>query len=552
MSPRRCRSFYVRQMLPLKRFTYPASGILALTLSFLTAISSLATVLVAHAQTPLPVGDTLRIGVFEAEVIALERARAIRFARLDARDAELEVTEARGGLLPRVSTQAGFTRELQPVNQFAGTQAGDLLGADGPTDWVIFNERARTDGNPETEPISLGQFLERQERARREAGADDVRTPGSPFSVPNQFQAGLSFSQAILAPGAAAQLRAAQAFREATDASLRREIAATLDSVRQAYLSVLLADARVGVIERSERRTTAALAEAERRIDEGIASISERLSSQVELANIRTELIQARLQEVKARNGFRLTLGLPATTPIVLTDPLAIDDEFLLADMSAEQAFAIASELRADLEEARFFIAARQAQVDAARASLQPNLNAVADLNLVGNVPDERRRVRSDPVDPFGFDVERRGIFSEDFWNIGATAGLQLQWNLFEGGALRARVERARVGVREAELQFEQMADVVLLEVEDALAEMRAARERVLIQQTNVDFAEQNYEVSNQRVLQGVATTMERREASTQLDESRLNLLQAIHDYLSARSALLAAVGVESMAGWAP
>jgi outer membrane protein TolC len=541
-------------MLPVKRRSLrmmPKAASARVT-AYISIALLIVTVTGVAAQTSLPVDDTLRLSVPGAEMLALERARAIRLARLDLEDADLEVTEARGGLQPRISTQAGFTRELQPVNQFAGTQAGDLLGADGPTDWVVYNERARTDGNPDTAPISLEQFMERQERARREAGADEVRSPGSPFSVPNQFQAGLSFSQAILAPGAAAQLRAAQAFREATDASLRREIAATLDSVRQAYLSVLLADARAGVIERSERRTAAALAEAERRIEEGIASISERLSSQVELANIRTELIQARLQEGRARNGFRLTLGLPATTPIVLTDPLAIDDDFLLADMSAEQALAIASELRADLEEARLFIAARQAQVDAARASLQPNLNAVADLNLIGNVPDERRRVRSDPVDPFDFDVERRGIFSDDFWNIGATAGLQLQWNLFEGGALRARVERARVGVREAELQFEQVADVVLLEVEDALAQMRAARERVLIQQTNVDFAEQNYEVANQRVLQGVATTMERREASTQLDESRLNLLQAIHDYLSARSAFLAAVGVESMAGWAP
>jgi len=501
------------------------------------------------AQRPA-VSDTLRLSMADAVRLALERNPALRLSLLDVDQADAEVREARGGLLPRIATDAQFTRDIRPIDPFAGTQAGRLVGGQEPSDWLLFNERARTDGNPSTQPLPLPEFQARQERAFEREGVSPGSGGVSPFNVPNQLQAGLSFSQAVLAPGSAAQLRTARIFREAASAGLRRQAAATADSAQRAYLGALLANAQAEVRRRGTERSEAAAEEAARRVAAGTAAITERLASQVEAANLRTELLEARLQEEQARNSLKLALGLSPIQPLVLTDALVVDDGFAAAGIPLDAALARAVERRADLEESRLAVAAQRASVAAARGQLRPSLNAVVNVNLAGNVPDDRDRIVTDPFQPFEVDVDRRGVLSSDFWDLGLSAGLQLQWNLFQGGQLRAQVDQARVGAQQAEIRLTQTRDRVVMEVENALLEMRTARDRVLLQQENVELAERSFEAIDARVRQGVATAFERREASEQLDAARLNLVRGTHDYLAARSRFFAAVGMGPGETW--
>jgi outer membrane protein TolC len=99
------------------------------------------------------------------------------------------------------------------------------------------------------------------------------------------------------------------------------------------------------------------------------------------------------------------------------------------------------------------------------------------------------------------------------------------------------------VAVEVAELQLRQVELGVELEVRQALREVQGAAQRARIQEANVERAERNYAMVAERVVQGVAVPLERREASEQLDRSRLSLAQARHDYLAARSRLRAATG---------
>jgi len=215
-----------------------------------------------------------------------------------------------------------------------------------------------------------------------------------------------------------------------------------------------------------------------------------------------------------------------------------------MADIAIQEALDTARDQRDDLKEAHYFLASREASFDAARNTRLPQLNAIANFNVAGNLPDNRDRIITDPFNPFDIEVEQRRIFSSNFWSLGLSAGLQISWSIFEGRRISAQNQQAFLDVRQAELQFEQLTEVVHTEVENAINDLGAARDRALIQEDNVIVAEQNYEAAHQRVLRGIATQVERREAASQLDQSRLNLLQAKHDYLSARSRLLTAIGV--------
>jgi outer membrane protein TolC len=105
------------------------------------------------------------------------------------------------------------------------------------------------------------------------------------------------------------------------------------------------------------------------------------------------------------------------------------------------------------------------------------------------------------------------------------------------------------VAVSKAEVELDQTIEMVRLEVNNAVRDLEAARRRIQSQDQNVANAELNYEYAQARLSEGVATQLEERNASEQLDLSRLNYLQAVHDYLVARSAFQTAIGMPLASG---
>jgi outer membrane protein TolC len=121
--------------------------------------------------------------------------------------------------------------------------------------------------------------------------------------------------------------------------------------------------------------------------------------------------------------------------------------------------------------------------------------------------------------------------------------GLQLTWNIFNGFQSSSRLEQAEIQRRRAQTQLEQLRQAVTVEVRRAVRDLENARERIDAQETTVRQAELNYEHVSQRVAEGVSSPIELREASDQLDQSRINYLQAVFDYVVARSNLETALG---------
>jgi outer membrane protein TolC len=488
--------------------------------------------------------DTLRLTLDGAVRLAVERSPALRAARLDVREAAVRVREVRAETAPQLAATASYTREFASPNPFAGTDALGIFGAQAPTDWLLWNERARTDGDPQTEPIGLDEFRQRQEATYRDADVERRAGGDNPFAVENQFMAALSFEQVLWSPAALAELRAAEAEQAGTLAGARRQVLTIADTVRQAYLGALLAGERATVLARSVERTRAEAAEAARRVEQGVAPVPERLAVEVDLGNLRTDWIEARTQAGNAIDRLKLVLGLALSRPVVLVETLAVEDDYRAADTPLATFLVEAFARRDDVRQARLALQARRARAAAARAARRPAVNLFADVSVVGNVPDDRARVITDPLQPFQVEEVRRGFLSGDFWDMGANAGVRMQWNAFAGGRLRAQEQLAGVAVDAAQLQLEQARDRVEFEVRQALREVRGAAERARIQEENVVRAQRSYDMVAERVVQGVAVPLERRDASEQLDRSRLALAQARHDYIAARSRLRTAMGV--------
>lgn len=508
------------------------------------ALCALAAVAPARSQ-PVPGGpmaEPLVLTLDEAVQIALVNNYAVRSAGLDVVNARAQVREAWGQVMPQVDVTSSYTRNVITANPFAGSEAGGLFGSFGYIDWLAYNEQARTDDDPSTEPIPLDEFMTRRQQGMANAGIQ-IDESSNPFGVDNQIVNGISITQTLFSGQALAAIRGAQQLKDINQRGLDREQQLVIDRVRRAFYQALLAQQQAEVAVESTQRTAATVREVSRRVEQGVAPKFQRLSAEVELANLETQQVQMVNAAEATVDNLKMELGIPVQVPVHLRGELRANDLGRYVNISAQDAVAIALERRPDLEQAELAVALRGIDRQMTRAQYYPTVSAFANFNYNGNIPDNRTSVRADPDDPFRFSSRDRSFFSGDYWEPSLNVGMRLTWNIFNGFQTSAQLQQREVAVRQAEIDHEQLYQAVYLEVQQALRELEAARRRIQGQETNLERAELNYEYAIARLREGVATPLEEREASMQLDTSRLNYLQAIHDYLVAQSAFETAIG---------
>lgn len=522
----------------------------------LAAALALAVALPARAQeAALPAATTLEATTLEATdgvvtltldealQIALVNNYALRSTRLDVVNAGAQVREAWGQVMPQVDVSSSYTRNLKSANPFAGSQAGGLFQSFGYIDWLAYNERARTDDDVSTAPIPLDEFFDRQQAGLDAAGIV-VDGGANPFAVPNQFTSGITVSQTLFSGSAFAAIRGAERLKNINKRGVDRQEQLLIDQVRQAFYQSLLAGEQAGVVAQRVARTRATTQEVAKRVAQGTAPKFQRLSAEVELTNLEAQLVQAQNEAMLALDQLKLTLGIPVDQPVRLRGGLEVDNPGAYLTVAEEDAVALALQHRPDIDQARLAIELRGIDRDITRAAYLPQVTAFANFNYIGNVPDNRSFTVADPNDPFSFSKQTSDFFSTSYWNPSIAAGFRLTWTLFDGFQTSARVQQRQVAVDKAQIDFERQVQAVRLEVQTALRNLENARQRILSTEQNVGRAELNYEYAAARLNEGVATPLEVRDASEQLDLSRLNYLQAVHDYLLAQSAFQTAIGM--------
>ncbi|MCB9538545.1 MAG: TolC family protein [Myxococcales bacterium] len=486
--------------------------------------------------------DPLPLTLDEAVQLGLLRDYALQQARLDVDEAKARVEEVYGSVYPSVDLSLGYTRNFETANPFQGSDAGSLFSALGSSQWLAFNEVARTDGDPNTNPITLEEFTRRQGEAISAAGGD-LSTSDNPFFVPNQFSAALTVTQNLYNGGAFKALDSVEALEAQSRAGVRSRALRVVSDVSRAYYGALLAAARVEVLDKSIERARETLAEVTRQVEQGVAPKFQQLSAEVVLANLETSRLQAANGADQARDVLRMALALPAGRPLALRGELAVPAGPEPSALAVAEATDKAVAQRPDLESARQQIALLEVNRDVTRTGYLPTIVANLRASYIGNVPDDRTGVAQVDGNPFLYRETEESFFSDAYWSPALSAGITLTWNLFDGFATTARVRQSQASVARARVQLEQLEQTVRVEVEAAHRDLRAARRQLDSQARTIERAELNYAHAKVRVQEGVSSPLELREASEQLDQSRLNQLQAVHDYLVAWVRFQVAVG---------
>lgn len=412
----------------------------------------------------------------QAVAIALERNPQRKATLAESRAAKASVRETQAAYFPRLTFSEAVITSNDPVFVFGTRLRQNRFTA---ADFGL---------NQLNNPAAIGNFASRL---------------GLEWSVFDSFLT-------------RANLRRASSEKAASDQRLARADQVVIFRVVQAYYGVLFAARQVEVAEHAAATAQAVMEQSRERFQAGSTVESDYLAAQVDDATRRQEFVKARNALALAQAQLDLAMGVTPERDYELaapSTPPAFDPPALA------EAETRALHERPDVKAAQQQVAARTADVDAARSSFGPRVNVFADGE-------------ADSVNFFGNGGTN--------WTIGA----ELQFDIFSGGQKRARLERERAGLDRAQALQQAARDDIRLEVRRAWYDLDSARQAVDINRMAADQAEEALRIVGNRYQAGMTTITEMLRSEDSARAAKTNYWEAVYRLTASYAALELAMGV--------
>ena len=470
----------------------------------------------AGQQLPLD-SSTIVLSLPEALARALAGGEEVRLAEAQVAGARAQVRQARAAALPQLNTQLAYTKTVRSVFESAGGgfTVPDSLRFD-PDSTLSLAERV--------------SYLERRVPGAA-IGALGGLFSNLPFGNENTWVAGLSFAQPLFSGGRlSSAINLAQDAESAARAGAEEARSEIATQVKQAYYDAILAEQSAEIVETSVTLAREHLAQVQLRQEAGAASELEVLRAEVEAENLGPQLVQARNARQLALLNLKRLINLPANAEVTLTtelDATTADGQQVAAlTLPALDEAQVQLRNRAALRQAESLVSMRGEQVDIAQAGWFPSLALTGNMNRQA------------------FPTGTLSIPTGDDWRDDWNVGFAMQWSLFNGGRRTADIDIARTEARVAQLQLDQLREVVGIEYERALGEFERARAQIAAVTRTVDQARRVYELTELRYQEGLATQLDVSNARLALQQARINQVQAYHEAYSALARAERALGV--------
>jgi outer membrane protein len=335
----------------------------------------------------------------------------------------------------------------------------------------------------------------------------------------NYFTAGLTLSQTVYDFGQTiGRWRSARASAESSGESERVSRAQVKLRARLAFFQARASKALLRVA-----RDTVANQERHLRQIDGFVEVGTR--PEIDRAQARTDLLNARVQLINAENSYRTAkaqlnqaMGVDGSADYDVSDdtlPPVVGE-----DLPGETLFH-----RAISDRPEFAVLAKQRTTQelalaATRIAYFPSLGLSMALTEAGSALDQLA------------------------WNW--NAAVTLSWPLFQGGLTRAQVREARANLESLQAQAATEGQQVRLEVVQTQLAVRAAKETLVATEQAALSAREQLRLAEGRYATGAGNAIELGDAQVKLTNAEAQQVVAHFNLSSARAQLLSALGEES------
>jgi outer membrane protein TolC len=290
----------------------------------------------------------------------------------------------------------------------------------------------------------------------------------------------------------------------ASTQQLERTDQEILFRVVRAYYGVLLAAKQLEVSAQAEKTAKSIIDRSQARYDSGLVVESDLLTAKVRLASREQELIRARNNLELARAQLNTAMGVPIDALYQPADPLAERNLAFPALADLEQK-ALTS--RPDLKRIESEQSAQQLSVAIAKSSFGPRLNAFA-----------------------GWEMDNPTLLAGG-GGKNWLGGVELQFDLFEGGAKRAALSRERA-IAEKMAALKQAAnDAVRMEVRQAYYDLDSNRQQVGVARSSIAQAQESLRINQDRYEGGLIAITDLLGAEEAARRSQTDYWQAVYQF---------------------
>lgn len=240
----------------------------------------------------------------------------------------------------------------------------------------------------------------------------------------------------------------------------------------------------------------------------------------VQIANLQTEKLKANNMITTGYSGLKLLMGMPIKDSLILTDKLDEDQvkegileasQFKYTDRNDYQISVITNKLNG-LNVRRY------------------KLSQIPTFALIGGYSKQAQRTKFD-------------VFGKGDWFTSSYVGLQMKLPIFNGFALQARKQGARLQLQKTENQTEALKISIDAEVENAKNNFIAATATMDFQKKNMALAEKVYDQTKKKYEIGTGSANEINTAQLDLKTAQTNYITALYEAIIAKIDFLKATG---------
>lgn len=414
------------------------------------------------------------LSMSEAILIAVAHNPAVSEASAIVSSSNEKLTQAKSGFYPQVNLSAGYSRTTSPLWAF-GTKLNQGI-------------------------IGLEDF--------------DPDRLNNPDAVDNY---GLSLS-AVWSLYDSGQtwygVRQAEMGQNAAGLVLDRTTQEIISRTVSAYNGVLLSRQHLETILQALKTAEANETRVRSRYESGFLVKSDLLQTQVHIANLNHQRLQAESQSAVARAGLSAVMGVDTDTHFELEDRLQS-----------------APETRGSLEQ----------WLETARSN-RPDLRAVMQQESIAEA--EVKKARSSRLPSVALSAEY-GTNSDSFNNgqESYTVGAVVNMNLFSGFRVSGKIADADASLKQVKARRTGLEQQISMETRSAYYKAKSTWEQIQVAEASVAQAEEALRIVQNRFESDLLTIVELLGAELALQQSRTNRLQAIHDYNIAKTQLKLAAG---------
>jgi outer membrane protein TolC len=296
----------------------------------------------------------------------------------------------------------------------------------------------------------------------------------------------------------------AKQMTEAAGQQLDRTDQEIVFRVVRTYYQVLLAAKQLEVAEQAVKTAQAIMDRSKTRFDSGLAVQSDLLTAKVRMAARQQETIRARNNLEMARAELNTAMGIPLDAPAQPSEALA---EHALPVPALQEVEKQALVNRPDLKRVQSEEAAQRQSVAMAKSAFGPRVNAFAGWEM------------DNPTFVAGG--------GSNNW----LGGIEVQFDIFQGGAKRAELSRQRA-LEEKVAALKQVAtDGVRLDVRRAYYNLDSARQELDVARAAIAQAQESLRINQDRYDSGLTTITDLLGAEETTRRSQTDYWEAVYRF---------------------